>query len=348
MGGTLMNKLSIIMPFCNEYPQVVFTVQIVWNELKKAFSNQNFELIIIDNFCDSVTKQKTGEEFCPNCMSTFKKFRTRDKGSDFLRKQSKLIPQIKYIAYNKKLSHWNAKNVGVANSTGDVLLFLDAHVVPSSNSIKEMFEYYITHYEELNGTLHLPLAYLLAAPGTELIYNFVSNPDKGYYHYSFAGYRREEKPYKVAAMSTCGMMMSREIFDKLGGWPSELGIYGGGENFINFTLAVLGMNKYIMTTGPLYHYADTRGYEWNYDDFIRNRTIATYIFAGEEAAYKFVQNCRGNKNILENIYKDAIVKTKNHREYIKERQQISIKEWMIKIQKEGLWDGKLSNKEWVD
>ena len=341
-----MRKLSIIIPFCNEHPQVVFSVQSVLSEIRSL--KDQAELIVVDNFCDEVEKQKTGEEFCPCCMSTFKKFRTRDEGGTFLEKQAKRLPQLTYLQYSKKLSHWNAKNAGVAASTGDVLLFLDAHVVPSAGSIKEMFEYYTTHYEELNGTLHLPLAYLLAAPGTELIYDLLANPAKGYYHYVFAPYQRLNKPYKVATMSTCGMMMSRELFALMGGWPEELGIYGGGENYTNFTLGILGKDKSIMTTDPLFHYSSPRGYEYNYDDFIRNRTIAVHMFSGEEAAHKFIHNCRGSKGILEKIYQDAISKTRKHREYIQTKQQMDISEWLIKMKKEGLWNGEICDKEWLD
>lgn len=340
-----MSKLSIILPFCNEYPQLGFTVQSILNELKQLEAET--ELIVIDNFCTEVEKQTIGEDFCPKCMQSFKKFRVKDKGSDFLQKQAKSLSNLKYIVYTEKLSHWNAKNVGVQASTGDILLFLDAHVVPSTNTIKQIFDYYTTHYTGLKGTLHLPLAYLLGAPGSELIYNFVTNPAKGYYHYTFTKYKKAEKPYKVACMSTCGMMISREIYDLLGGWPTEMGIYGGGENFINFCLAVMGFDKWIMPVDPLYHYADERGYYYNYDDFIRNRTIATYMCAGEDAAHRFVKNCQGNLDILEKIYLDAITKTKEHRKLILSNQQISIKEWMNKIKQQGLWNGLISEKQYV-
>ena len=75
--------------------------------------------------------------------------------------------------------------------------------------------------------------------GMELIYKPKLDLEKGALHYSFSRYRRpsDGKPYKVPCMSTCGMLMSRKIMvDELQMWPQELGIYGGGENFINYTI----------------------------------------------------------------------------------------------------------------
>lgn len=337
--------LSIIIPFCNEHPQVAFTIQTVLEELKQL--DALFEIIAIDNYCKEVSEQKLNDELCPFCMHPFEVFRTQDKGGEYLQDKVKNNPNLKYIKYDKKLSHWNAKNAGVSASKGDVLLFLDAHVVPSIGSIREMYDYYIQHYEALNGTLHLPLSYLLSSKGQELIYNIDTDPSRGFYHYTFSGYKKMAEPYKVPCMSTCGMMMHRELYDLLGGWPSELGIYGGGENFINYSLAVLGKNKWIMTTEPLYHYAESRGYFYNYDDFVRNRIIATYMFAGEDAAHLFAKNCQGNIEILEKIYEDAISKTQYHRKLIQDRQQLSINEWLSKMRVEGLWNGAISKRQWV-
>lgn len=339
-------KLSIVIPFCNEYPQVAFTVQAVLEELKPA--NFDYEVVVVDNYCNEVGEQKLRDELCPFCMHPFEVLRTQDRGGEFLSDKVQWHPHtLKYVKYDQKLSHWNAKNVGVQNSSGDILLFLDAHVVPSQGSIRAMFNYYIQNYENLDGTLHLPLAYLLSRRGQELIYKIETDPNRGFYHYTFSSYKNLGTPYKVPCMSTCGMMMHRDLYNLLGGWPSELGIYGGGENFVNYCLAVLGKNKWIMTTGPLYHYADSRGYFYNYDDFIRNRCIATYLSAGEHAAHLFVQNCQGNLDILENIYKDAVTKTSKHRKLIEDRQQLDVGEWLIKMKLEGMWDGGISKRQYV-
>jgi hypothetical protein len=131
-------------------------------------------------------------------------------------------------------------------------------------------------------------------------------------------------------MSTCGMMISREIYNKLGGWPVELGIYGGGENFLNFTMAVLGLSINIFPSKPLYHYAAPRGYYWNYDDYHRNRCIATYMFGGENWAYRYIKHINGRDTVKEAILSSIITSessVKQH-QHILSQQIITITDWL--------------------
>lgn len=306
-----MPELSVIIPFCNEYPQNMFTIQNIAQELS---GRVDFEIIAIDNFCDEVRAQK----------------REQDKGGEAIAACTKGNPWLRYVKYEDKLSHWQAKNLGVQLSTAPFLWFVDAHCIISRDSLFNMFLYYKVHHRELNGTLHLPLTYKLLE-WHKLIYKLVVNPETAEYHYSFTPFRPADAPYRVPCMSTCGMMMSREIYDILGGWPAELGIYGGGENFINFTLAVLGKTVNIFPAEPLFHHGEKRGYHWNGDDMTRNRTIATYMFGGRDLARRFIDNRKGNKEVLNRIYDDVIRTCKDHRAWIKSNQQLTIDEWVTKI-----------------
>lgn len=274
-------KLSVIIPFCNEHPQIAFTVQSIYNELRDRC---NFEIICIDNWVDNPAVGECGPQ---------------DNGYKYMRELAENAksprPWLKVLEYRTKLSHWNAKNVGVQASEGEFLWFCDSHCIVPPNSLFSMFDIYSVMHPELNGTMHLPLSYMLDVAGRELIYKFAHNLETGLVHYKFTRYPELEhpKPLFVPCMSTCGMMMTRELYDYLGGWPSEMGIYGGGEHFINFTLGVLGKNIVIYPAKPLYHYAAPRGYSYAYDDMHRNRTIATMMYGGEELAYRYIMNIRG-------------------------------------------------------
>lgn len=312
-------KLSVIIPFVNEYPQIMFTIQSIAQSL---LGRIDFEIMAIENWCKEVSEQVVDG-----------KPRVRDKGGDAVKACSgKLNKWLRYYNYSDTLSHWQAKNLGVRESTGDILWFCDAHCVVSRDVVYDMFRHYCGNQEYLNGSLHPPVSYKILE-SRKLIYKLVSRPEIGELSYSFTGFRASEEPYEVSCMSTCGMMISREIYDKLGGWPRELGIYRGGEHFINFVLAVLGMKKHIYPNGVLFHHGEKRGYHWNYDNSVKNRMIANYMFGGRKWLEIMKNNTKGRKNVLQSIADNVIRTCGEHRNFIKGQQKLTIEEWLAK------WEG---------
>jgi glycosyltransferase involved in cell wall biosynthesis len=245
-----------------------------------------------------------------------------------IKSMSTLNQWLKYVRYEDKLSHWNAKRVGVENSTGENVMFIDAHCSPARDTIYNAFVEYMANPVFVNATLHLPVSYHILEP-RKLIYKPVIDIDTGLLHYSFTAYRQAADPYEVACMSTCGMLMSRSLYSQVGGWPTELGIYGGGENFMNYVLSVLGKKKFIMPGGCLHHHGERRGYSSLYGDTLRNRMLATYIVGGKDFAYKFSKVAKGKPEALQEMF-DKITTNKaitDHRQLIANRQQMTIGEW---------------------
>lgn len=308
-----MPELSVIIPFANEYPQILFTIQNIAQEL---LGRVDFEIVTVSNFCEELKEQGVVE----------------DKGYEVVSTSEKINPWLKVLKYTDKLSHWNAKNVGVANASGKFLWFCDAHCIVSRGSLYRMFKFYKKIHKELNGTVHLPLTYKLLE-SRKLVYKLVYKRDTGEVHYSFTGYKQERSgqfpyySYQVPCMSTCGMMMTKDMYTELGGWPKELGIYGGGENFLNFALAVTGKTINIFHGEPLFHHGEKRSYSYNYDDYSKNRIIATYLFGGKKLATLYTDNRKGNKEVLQTILKDVLVSCEEHRKKIKQQQTINILEW---------------------
>ena len=306
--------LSVIVPFVNEWPQIIFTLQSIAQDL---IGRVDFEVLAIDNFCPEVEE-----------MAKKNPFYTRDKGGDVVKGSQRASGGwLKHVEYTDKLSHWNAKRYAIEKSSGQVILFIDSHCVPDRDALYNQFRYYIENYDKVNGSLHLPLTYKILDT-TRLIYKLVYNAEKEELGYSFTRYRDEAEPYEVPCMSTCGMMVSREIYDSIGGWSPELGIYGGGEQFFNFTLAVMGYSKYIMPGPALHHHGEERKYHWNFDDKVRNHCIAAYLYGGKAFAEKYMLHSKGNPSVLQNIYKDVIEKCEGQRMVIKSKQVMSIHEWI--------------------
>jgi len=311
-------ELSVIVPFVNEYPQVIFTLQAIAEDL---LGRVDFEVIAVDNYAPEVEEMAKKD---PNQPSIY----TRDKGGDVVKGSQRAAGGwLKHVEYSDKLSHWNAKRYGITKSTGDILLFIDSHCIPSRDSIYNMLRYYQREKERLNGSLHLPLTYKILDT-VRLIYKVVWHPETTELHYSFTRYRDGTEPYEVPCMSTCGMMVSREIYEDIGGWPKELGVYGGGENFFNFTQSVMGYKKWIMVGPPLHHHGENRKYHWNFDDHVRNKCIAAYIYGGAKYAKTYMSHSKGDPSVLQKIYEDVIAKCEPHRSLIRSKQKMTIYEWL--------------------
>lgn len=289
----------------NEYPQVIFTLRSILEELT---GEVDFELIAVNNYTEE-TK------------------RVEDKGGSYVEGFAKNIPELNYLRYPGKLSHWQAKNYAISQSSGKFLWFCDSHCIPGRGAVIEALNYYRNNHELLNGSLHLPLTYHILE-SKKLIYKLNVNRPTGSVHYSFSSYIDKPLPYEVPCMSTCGMMISRKLFDEIKAWPHTLGIYGGGENYINFVMAVMGKKKWIMPGKPLHHHGEKRGYAWNHDDHVRNRMIAIYCAGGEKWLALFTAASKGSETVLKNYAVLVVNQYKELRRYVKEREVFTLDKWL--------------------
>jgi glycosyltransferase involved in cell wall biosynthesis len=313
-----MSELSIIIPFCNEWPVIPFTVRSIYEELKDRV---DFEIVVVDNYV-------------PKEMGK----RKPDKAHAQMRSESEHLPWLRYLKYPKKLSHWNAKNHAVQHSDSPFIMFCDAHVLPARDSLYNLFTYYKENWEQLQGSIHPALTYHIIE-GIRLKYIMKRKKDPKNLHYAFERFTEPTDLFEVPCMSTCGMLIHRDYLTKIGLWPTEYGIYGGGEDFYNFAGATLGLKKWIYPQSILHHHGDDRGYNWNDKDWIRNRAIAVYMYGGYQMCKEYCVNFvwKGQPNLprypqhlLYHIFSTVVDAKANqkHRELIKSRQVFTIEEWL--------------------
>lgn len=303
-------QLSIIIPFVGEYPQVLFTIQAV---AQQFIDKTDFEIIAVDNFIPnhpriSASENKSG----PAIACT-------QRGNSWL----------KYIQYQSDLSHWQAKWYGVMKSSGNHLMFLDSHVIPSRNALYGMFDMYRNLDYQYSGTMHLPVTYKILEYHRNIYKLLVEH--ECFYDYRFTLLPTDKhEPFEVPCMSTCGMIISRELYMKIGGWPKTLTTYSGGEHFMNFTLAVTNYSKYIYPYGTLYHHGAPRDYSYEYDGLAYNRLLSHYLFGGKSLLDRLKKVTKGNPNAIEQLAKKALKDGMAQRQHIKKSQTMLIEEWRAK------------------
>ena len=266
-----MKGLSIIVPFVNEWPQISWTLQALHQDmLHSDMAGLGHEVIAVDNYC------KEAEAF------------GKDRSHNHVESMAKKNDWLVHAPYNKKLSHWQCKNYGASIAKYDTLFFCDAHVLPSLLGLMKMYSFYIKQFDQLSGTVHLPLTYHILERD-RLIYGIVDDREKwGLLGYTFNPARKTMEPYEVPVMSTCGMMVAKTLFQKEMIWPEIFGIYGGGENYFNYAMALKGFQKIIFPDATLFHHGEKRGYRYNLPDFAKNRAAAMAIIAGEKTAKKLL------------------------------------------------------------
>ena len=310
--------LSVIIPHYHEHPQLLFTLQSLLYQLKGI----NHEIILIDN---ADTPQHDHRE-----LDTSKYIK--------MKQDSGLLPTVKSLHYTDCLSHWQAKNFGCEQATPEgVFLFLDAHVLLAPNIISTMVDNYL--YIKEPATLHLPISYMLEPEVShELVYKLVHDLDRGILDYKFTPLNNPGKAlFEVPCMSTCGMMVDKDVFFKVyKGWPSSLGNYSGGEHYINFVGALLGVKHYVVDLGPVHHYAAPRAYNLNYNDVYRNRAITMFLVGGEPFLAKYLDHLRSlivgkiSPRMINKLQIEipSIPELKERREHIERSSVTTLENWI--------------------
>lgn len=259
--------ISIVMPAREEHPQATFTLQAIWDQLED--SPFDWETIIVDNLSTDKTSQ-----FC--------------KG----RWWERYAKRHHIIKYDEEGSCWQARNAGIKAAEGRVIFLFDAHVLVSP-------DYFVKHISALDAN---PSATILYGP----VVSMGDTRDHRAYGYSFGpeddplrtirtkfwgSWTRKkfsDAPYRVPMSGTAAMTVRREFLEKLGGWPNELSVYGGGEQWIALACWMLGYECWVHPDTYVYHYADYRKYKDNGSDKSTqdahhfNVCLVAYALGGEE------------------------------------------------------------------
>ncbi len=348
-----MTELSIIIPFAGEHPQALFTIQSIAKSLLYTEGKPliDFEIIAVDNFCPELEDQwehidrreahtiarkvkENGEvDPYPAFMEALKNIPTslrENKAGEAIEASAGGNPWLKYMKFTDRLSHWECKRLACQAAEADTFLFIDAHCVPTQG-IDEMYQSY-QQYREY-ATMHMPLTYKILE-WHRLIYKLkITN---NFYGYAFTGFPGIQEQFnelpQVPCMSTCGMMISREVYDAVGGWPEGMTMYGGGENFMNYALAVCGFRKHIYPFVTLHHHGAGRDYHYTHDGIIWNRMIAHYLFGGITLLHKLSKEMKGRPEVLNKMAHDIMEMPvyRNHRNFIRDNQATPIEEWAAK------------------
>ena len=231
-------------------------------ECLRSVKNQTFreiELILVDNY-------------------------SRDRTIEIAKKYADKV----YLRGPERSSQ---RNLGAEISEGKYLLFLDSHVIPSPGSFRRLIEY----HDGWKGVAHCAVNYWLEFEHKTL-YGYRWQPEKFWGTWT----RTKPKPpdYKVIMSGTSSSLIDRDVFFEIGKFNEHLGIYGGGEPYIDLKVQMFGYDVRMPPNCRLWHLTEPRGYNWNNKDLHRNFMIAAFALGGEEFLEPVYQNyLRGCKGV---------------------------------------------------
>jgi len=240
-------EVSIIIPSRNEFKNLIWTLQGLQLELQDV----DYEIIVVLNQCEEKEQERL-LKYWP--VST---------------------GRLKVLAYDEKPSCWQARNFGASQARGDYLLFCDSHVLLTPGSLRGALKY----HREFKGILHFGINYWLDHPERTL-FQYKWQPQK--FWGAWTRIKPEPPDYRILMSGLAGTMIDRSIFQELGGFHPALGIYGGGEPYLDLKTQMHGYQVRCHPDYQLYHLAERRGYCWNNDDLWRNFMIASYALGGNE------------------------------------------------------------------
>lgn len=257
-----MRDLSVIIPARNEHPAATFTLQRIWDELE--FSGFDWETILVDNL-------------------------SKDKTSKFLEnRQWHRTGRLKIVHFDERGSCWGARNAGLSVAEGRVVFLFDAHILVSPG----LFQRQMTTLASTPSAtiLYTPVVWM-GDTRRHTAYGYNLGQNNGHMKTKFWGswtkQKRSDEPYKIPMSGTAGIAIQREFLDLVGGWPDEMSVYGGGEQWISLLCWMLGGECWIDPRTYLYHLADTRGYsndgngKSTNDGHFFNKCLVGYALGGE-------------------------------------------------------------------
>lgn len=293
--------VSVIIPARNEFPNIIHTVQSILNDLSSFLSPTDFEIIICNNASDDWyvgDQRKRAVHGTTEYLSAMGGFSRR---------------VIRYL-YDPIAGNHSTRNKGARMARGKYLFFSDAHMAYKPGYFQRM----IRAIDETGGIVHGAISWLGAYPvdkATGYAYTVkLGDEIRG----TWNNYKLTDDYWYIPMQGHCCLGVLREQFLKFGGYPEYHRCYGGGEFYLDSKWWMFGSTVAVDPQAVGYHLRSTRGYSYNYNDYIHN-VLAIGVALGMDlwAERAYINWCRkGNLETMNRLWGEAQIETVADKEFI--------------------------------
>lgn len=230
--------ISIIIPSCNEGPWLAWTLFYI----EQNPPTGDFEVIVIDDGSDD------GSIYVANQLLGSK------------------IPLI--IVKGSGLGAGGARNLGVERSTGENLIFLDAHTMVHPGALDALREPLLDVLVGMTGPVIAPIGYkngTTGAGGTikDGTFNLQWHP---------APADHQTQPYAVLVAPVGAVALRTEVFNQVRGFDKGMSRWGGLDVDMSMLVWLMGYSVMVAPTARIGHrFSKTFGYVVNGSEVLYNK-----------------------------------------------------------------------------
>lgn len=303
--------VSVIIPCRNEFPQIVFTIQSIINDLETFLKPSEFEIIICNN-CPS-------DEVYPK--------RALGGSIDYLMPRGVYWNRVLRVLYDPIAGNHSTRNKGVELSRGKYIFFSDAHMSYKRGFFKRM----IRAIEETDGLVHGTIGWLGAYPvGKSMGYQYtikLGEEIKG----TWNNYKLADDYFYIPLQGHCCLGVKRQQFIDFDGYPAYHRCYGGGEFYLDMKWWLFGSRVSVDPQAVGYHLCAPRGYSYHHDDYKHNvLAIGLAIGADEWTERAYINWCRrGRKDVMRRLWNEAKQETLEDKEFIAKKRVTTFNELLV-------------------
>ena len=313
-------KWSVISPHINDYPHLWFCTHANLEHIRHDYKPGEFEFIVVDNGSrDEVLR------LVRRLMGT----RNRLGKEQPIPGLPKKYPR-KFIEIPHQLHSKPAMNIAAYLAEGEYLAFFDSHAFGDRDFFKTAADFLDDNPNV--AVLHSPISW----SGWHTSPNVRGHQYKLKLEDRFWGawraHRKSENPYPIGASGNTGMVIRRDAYYHMKGFPSMLRQYGGGEPYIDILTWMFGYEVYVHPQMHCYHFAlaRSRDYARSWMTFFRNVCLSAYICGGEKYSKPLLNNAledhpdRKIKYIM--LYNEALKFGRLRRKFVKENAKYTLDE----------------------
>lgn len=308
--------ISFISPVYKEWPRIAFTINGIINNMAR-----------VDGHYDTATDEY--EIIVVADGGVHPEFRRLVDSPHMRAHHVKLIERPTDVEFRSAAL---ARDIGVENAVGDVLWFIDGHILFTPDSVP-------TTLELLNhaNVVHLPCSWGGINP--DRCYHYKLTLEKNFWGEN-SPYLKSSEPYEVSAFSHHVLIINKNDFEKVNGYNRRFHGYGGEEVYFDFKCWMMGLTVMVNTYGHLTHVHGPHRYGGTNWDLMRNLFLGSYVLGGEEWLEKLRVNTLKEKPQLDDEVESAVKSAREggaeERVWVENNAKMSLNELLCFFKEKGI------------